>query len=197
MKFFSFVRAFVAFLMIVTTFAPSVFAQADDRDVLRDRIDMLLSTQEATVDGAPIAAVALIDKLYARRNYEPAWTDPALVKQLFDQVLRSVDHGLNPEDFHAKLLGMRLNPGARSDDPPYSEPTPRSSALMPSPGSQSPCTSASSTPRPRPGVELQPQDRPAGSPGVLQHGSRDQDCGAHASHLGPQNQTLSVVSDRL
>jgi len=119
LKFFSFVRAFVAFLMIVTTFAPSVFAQADDRDVLRDRIDMLLSTQEATVDGAPIAAVALIDALYARRNYEPAWTDPEMVKQLFDQVLRSVDHGLNPEDFHAKLLGMRLKQGARSDDPAY------------------------------------------------------------------------------
>jgi len=103
----------------VTLAASAVFAQANDRDVLRDRIDMLLSTQEATVGGSPIAAVAFIDKLYARRDYEPAWSDPAMVKQLFDQVLLSVDHGLNPEDFHARQLGARLNAGAQANDPVY------------------------------------------------------------------------------
>jgi murein L,D-transpeptidase YcbB/YkuD len=96
-----------------------VFAQSTDREVLRDRIDMLLTTHEATVDGAPIAAVDLIDALYARREYAPAWTDPAMVKQLFDQVLRSVEHGLDPEDFHAKQLGTRLNPGPRANDPVF------------------------------------------------------------------------------
>ncbi len=91
----------------------------NDRDVLRDRIDMLLSTQEATVDGSPIAAVAFIDKLYARRDYEPAWSDPAMVKQLFDQVLASVDHGLNPKDFHARQLGERLKAGTQANDPVF------------------------------------------------------------------------------
>ena len=97
--------------------SPAAFAQSNDRDVLRDRIDMLLSTQEATVEGAPIGATALIYELYARRNYEAAWSDPGMVKQLFDQVLRSVEHGLNADDFHARLLGKRLNPGAMADDP--------------------------------------------------------------------------------
>jgi murein L,D-transpeptidase YcbB/YkuD len=94
-------------------------AQSDDSDVLRDRIDMLLTTHEATVDGAPIAAVQLIDALFARREYEPAWTDPKMVEQLFDQVLRSVEHGLDPEDFHAKQLGARLNPGSKANDPAF------------------------------------------------------------------------------
>ncbi len=107
----------VAFAVIGIIIPVVVSAQLNDRDVLRDRIDMLVSTQEATVEGAPIAAIALLDELYARRNYQPAWTDPAMVKQLFDQVLRSVEHGLNPEDFHAKQLGMRLNPGPRANDP--------------------------------------------------------------------------------
>lgn len=80
---------------------------------------MLISTHDATVEGAPIAALALIDELYARRNYEPAWTDPDLVQQLFDQVLLSAEQGLNPEDFHARLLGMRLNPGQRANDPMF------------------------------------------------------------------------------
>ncbi len=95
------------------------FAQAGDREVLRDRIDMLISTQEATVEGAPIAAIALIDELYNRREYKFAWSDPAMVKQLYDQVLRSVDHGLNPDDFHAGLLGARLNPGPLANDPVF------------------------------------------------------------------------------
>ena len=78
---------------------------------------MLISTQDATVEGVPIAAVALIDELYSRRNFEPAWTDPDLVQQLFDQVLLSVEHGLNPDDFHAAQIGARLRPGPRSYDP--------------------------------------------------------------------------------
>jgi murein L,D-transpeptidase YcbB/YkuD len=109
----------LAFVIASTLASSPVFAQTDDRDVLRDRIDMLLSTQEATIDGAPVAATALVEALYARRSYEPAWTDPSMVKQLFDQVLRSVEHGLDPEDFHAKQLGMRLNPGTRANDPVY------------------------------------------------------------------------------
>jgi len=107
----------LSLVVAITLATLPVVAQSNDRDVLRDRIDMLLSTQEATVEGAPIGATALIYELYARRNYEPAWSDPGMVKQLFDQVLRSVEHGLNPDDFHARLLGKRLNPGAMADDP--------------------------------------------------------------------------------
>ncbi len=109
----------VAFLFGSISSQGNTFGQSSDRDVLRDRIDMLLTTQEATVDGAPIAALDLIDALYSRREYRPAWDDPAMVKQLFDQVLKSVDHGLNPQDFHAKQLGTRLNPGPRINDPVF------------------------------------------------------------------------------
>ena len=94
----------------------TVYGQASDRDVLRDRIDMLLSTHEATVEDTPIAAVELIEALYSMRDYRPAWNDPALVKQLYDQVLRSVQHGLDPQDFHARQLAGRLAPGPRADD---------------------------------------------------------------------------------
>ena len=68
----------VAFAATLLAISASVHAQSSDRDVLRDRIDMLISTHDATVEGAPIAALALIDELYARRNYEPGWTDPGL-----------------------------------------------------------------------------------------------------------------------
>ncbi len=94
-------------------------AQTSDREVLRDRIDMLISTHESTVADVPIAALNLIDALYAMRDYRPAWNDPGMVKQLYDQVLRSVEHGLDPQDFHAKQLGERLAPGPRANDPAF------------------------------------------------------------------------------
>jgi murein L,D-transpeptidase YcbB/YkuD len=119
----NFHRPHTVFLIGAIAFAGSASAQANDRDVLRDRIDMLISTQEATVEDTPIAAIALIDAIYSRRNYEAAWSDPGMVRQLFDQVLRSVEHGLNPEDFHARLLGTRLNPGPRANDPTFKADT--------------------------------------------------------------------------
>jgi murein L,D-transpeptidase YcbB/YkuD len=106
----------VAFVAISFVNPASSSAQSDDRDVLRDRIDMLLSTHEATVDGAPIAALDLIDALYALRDYEPAWSDPAMVRQLFNQVVASAEHGLLPRDFHARQLRMRVNPGSETND---------------------------------------------------------------------------------
>jgi murein L,D-transpeptidase YcbB/YkuD len=112
-------RVCAAFVFTLASLLGTCGAQHRDQDALRDRIDWLLSTHEATVEGAPIAAAALIDELYHRRNYEPAWNDPAMVKQLFDQVLRSVDHGLDPEDYHVKELGARLDPGTRIDDPVF------------------------------------------------------------------------------
>ena len=90
-------RSIVVSLIVVIATAGSLIAQSNDRDVLRERIEWLSSTPNPSVDGAPIAAVVGITKLYERRGYEPAWTDPAMVAELFDQVLRSVEHGLDPE----------------------------------------------------------------------------------------------------
>ncbi len=83
-------------MVAVIAVSVPVFAQSSDRDVLRERIEWLSSTPNPSVDGAPIAAVLGIAELYERRGYEPAWTDPAMVEELFDQVLRSVEHGLDP-----------------------------------------------------------------------------------------------------
>ncbi|MBD3855458.1 MAG: hypothetical protein IFK92_02820, partial [Acidobacteria bacterium] len=108
-----------AVAVIGITSAIPASGQNSDRDVLRDRIDMLLSTHEATVEGTPIAAVQLIDAVYATRDYRAAWNDPAMVKQLYDQVLRSAEHGLDPQDFHAGQLGSRLASGPQPDDPAF------------------------------------------------------------------------------
>jgi len=90
----------------------SAIAMADDQEVLRGRIASLSTTAKPTVDGAPIAAVPGITKLYEVRNWEPAWTG-AMIRQLYEQVQRSIEHGLNPTDFHAQQLGARLKSTAK------------------------------------------------------------------------------------
>ncbi len=135
----------VAFAIIAITNSVPVSGQTSDRDVLRDRIDMLLSTHEATVEDTPIAAVQLIDALYAMRDYRPAWNDPEMVKQLYDQVLRSVEHGLDPQDFHAKQLGVRLAPGPRANDPTFRADTEILCTDAHRPARHHACSTASST----------------------------------------------------
>jgi murein L,D-transpeptidase YcbB/YkuD len=109
----------VIFIATVLAGTSPVSSQSSDRDVLRDRIDMLFITPGATVEDAPIAAVELVDGFYSLRDYRPAWTDPAMVRELFDHVVRSVEHGLNPDDFHAKQLGDRLHSDSRATDPAF------------------------------------------------------------------------------
>ena len=108
----------IACTAIVLMGALPAAAREGDREVLRDRIEWLSSTPDPTIEGAPIAAVRLITELYKGRDYEPAWT-PKMIEELFDQVMRSVEHGLNPEDFHALQLSVRVDPGAGAEDPVY------------------------------------------------------------------------------
>ena len=103
------VLAIVALVLLA-----SANAMADDRDVLRDRLASFTSAEEPTIDGAPIAASQGIATLYGRRGWQPAWTDRAMVRQLYDQVRRSVEHGLNPDDFHAGQIGARLQAGGKN-----------------------------------------------------------------------------------
>ena len=90
----------------------SANARADDRDVLRTRIASFTSAEEPMIDGAPIAALRGIAALYERRGWQPAWTDRAMVRELHDQVRRSAEHGLIPDDFHARQIGARLQASA-------------------------------------------------------------------------------------
>jgi len=112
-------RLHLILLAGVIAVAVPLTAQPTDQQVLQNRIMLLPSTQQPTVDGAPIAAVRGITALYEKRSWEPAWTDPAMVRQLYDQVLRSMEHGLSPDDFHARQLGARINPGERANDPVF------------------------------------------------------------------------------
>jgi len=108
-----------AALMVIIMLWVSLSTEANDQNVLRERVAELSSTQNPMVDGAPIATILGITKLYQLRSWEPVWTDPSMVRQLYDGVLQSAEHGLNPDDFHAHQLGARLDAGPAAGDPIY------------------------------------------------------------------------------
>ncbi len=114
----------ILILAVCAVLLPAIVsAQAGESTALRSQIDQLAASQSPTVHGAPIAAAELIQQIYERRNYVPAWTDTGMIKQLFDQVLRSVEHGLDPDDFHARQIGARRNAGAQAQDPSFQAET--------------------------------------------------------------------------
>ncbi len=112
-------RSRTAVLIAAIMLWVSLSSEANDHIVLRERVAELSSTQNPMVDGAPIATILGITKLYELRSWEPVWTDPSMVRQLYDGVLQSAEHGLNPDDFHAHQLGARLDAGPAAGDPIY------------------------------------------------------------------------------
>jgi murein L,D-transpeptidase YcbB/YkuD len=112
-------RTIVVIVLSQLILLVSTPALSDDREALRKRLVALAAVTDAKVDGAPIAALHGITKVYEQREWMPAWTDRRMVSQLYDQVVRSVEHGLNPDDFHLQQLQSRLEPGVRGDDPAF------------------------------------------------------------------------------
>jgi murein L,D-transpeptidase YcbB/YkuD len=65
------------------------------------------------VEGEEVASRVVLPQFYARRRFRPAWSDPADVDALLGAVRESVDHGLDPADYHeAALAALRPLEGA-------------------------------------------------------------------------------------
>jgi murein L,D-transpeptidase YcbB/YkuD len=91
-------------------------AQTAERDALRQRLEWLETTPDPAIGGEPIAVTWFAPALYARRGYQPAWTD-AMLGELLAAVKGSAGHGLTPDDFHGALLGARMRSGTEFSSP--------------------------------------------------------------------------------
>jgi murein L,D-transpeptidase YcbB/YkuD len=88
---------------------PPALPPEDDLSRLRDGADPIVAGE--ALDGA------LLRRFYARRGFQPVWTTrEAQAQALAETVLRSADHGLDPELFHASLvLRMSMFPPLRRE----------------------------------------------------------------------------------
>jgi len=94
------------------------------RDALQSRVEQIDAEGHVQVRGATVAAHRVMPGLYPRREFEPAWNDERKIDALLRLVERSVEEGLNPEDYHLATLrrlraeardGARTDPALRAD----------------------------------------------------------------------------------
>ena len=72
---------------------------AAETDLLRDRVEQIYQSLDASVAGVPIAARHALPALYQRRGFARAWTDAAARADLLRAVTDSYGDGLEPEDY--------------------------------------------------------------------------------------------------
>ncbi|MGE5271505.1 MAG: L,D-transpeptidase family protein [Thiohalocapsa sp.] len=88
----------------VTPVAVQPDAAAAGDNEIRSRLD---SVPAPTIGGEKLH-VALLQQFYAAHNFQPVWSShPAQATSLLAAVMRSGEHGLDPELFHATLLRNR------------------------------------------------------------------------------------------
>jgi murein L,D-transpeptidase YcbB/YkuD len=91
--------------------------QSEEAAIIQARVGQLRNGAEVRIGAASIASTVVLPEFYERREFRPAWTDPANVDALIESVRGSLADGLNPEDYHlAALDALRAAPqGAERD----------------------------------------------------------------------------------
>jgi murein L,D-transpeptidase YcbB/YkuD len=93
-------------------------AYTSQQELLRARVERLETEGVIDLGDARIVAHRLIPALCERFEFQPAWTDPAMVEQLLAGVRDAETHGLDPSDYHLEAIESRLANGDwQSDDP--------------------------------------------------------------------------------
>lgn len=92
------------FGLFVTSIAPSLADRQSVKGLLQERIAQLKVSETPNVGEARIAAVAFLESFYQNRQFDPAWVDDANRDALLAAIAASPSDGLNPEDFHHKVI---------------------------------------------------------------------------------------------
>lgn len=92
--------------------------ELDTQERLRARVEQLQTQGGLDLDGATVAAVRLIPELYRRRGFRLAWSlHGPNVQALMRLVAASERHGLDPRDYHQRVLEGLLDRLRAQPDP--------------------------------------------------------------------------------
>lgn len=97
-------RALGLCALLSFTSATALADSASLTEAIEARVGTLVGSGELRLQSEDIASVAVIADFYTRRNFTPAWNDPAKAAALLRAVRDSVDDGLDPADYHYSLL---------------------------------------------------------------------------------------------
>jgi len=84
---------------------------APDAEALQAKLEALV--EQPFIAGAAVTDPAFMWRLYARREFNPAWDSTAKINALLEVIDASARHGLNPDDYHRAQLRALL---ANGDD---------------------------------------------------------------------------------
>ncbi|MCZ6894927.1 MAG: hypothetical protein O7H40_12905, partial [Gammaproteobacteria bacterium] len=91
-------------VLLGAVLSPLSAQEQDASALLRERLESVQGDAETTIRGASVAAAPFLLRLYSRRNFEPAWNDVGRIDEFIGIIEATREEGLNPEDYHAKLL---------------------------------------------------------------------------------------------
>jgi murein L,D-transpeptidase YcbB/YkuD len=94
------VLSWVAWLLLLT----GAVAQASPRDEIFDLFDILNQGEQPQILPEPVNASSTLELFYAARDYEPAWQGYEYVKRVLEELAASEREGLNPDDYHYRML---------------------------------------------------------------------------------------------
>ncbi len=72
--------------------------------ILREHVGRLVASGSIEIQGIALGREDILPEFYARRAYEPAWTDPVRVRELLGILAAAPTHGLDPADFFLPQL---------------------------------------------------------------------------------------------
>lgn len=93
-------------LLLILLFAHLGLAQALEptEEFIRQYSEAILEGNDGIIAGQRVAATALLPDFYARRNFQPVWSNPGRFQELLQVLQGSGEHGLNPADYHYPAL---------------------------------------------------------------------------------------------
>ena len=71
---------------------------------IQAQLDALMHPEEVEIQGARIALRELVQEFYSRREFRAAWSNARNAEQLRKALADSYDDGLDPADYHLRLL---------------------------------------------------------------------------------------------
>lgn len=104
-------RKILILLLLLLIFS-AANALTPTKEYIRQYCEAIRDGFDGMLKGERVAAVALLSDFYARRGFRPVWDDPGRFQALLQALQASTKHGLEPEDYHYRVLsGLAVGGG--------------------------------------------------------------------------------------
>ena len=105
-------------LQIMLSTGVALGADHDIVESIRSKTEKIRSSGSLQIQGTQIASVTVLPELYEKNGFQPLWTNPQNVEDLFNAVKTIGEEGLDPDDYHFALienLRSRIDSGGAID----------------------------------------------------------------------------------